>query len=151
MDLYLAALLIQLFATSQVLVDQVLPDPYHYRPLLGKRVMLEGLAWDYQKGWTGRILLASGREVFVSNASPKLVSNNSGRVINAIPQGCLVRAVGVLTFKIGPRRPSAPSFTPVAGITIAQPAYIPQHFSLEMESFEIIDSVNDSIPRLMPK
>ncbi|MFT3883144.1 MAG: hypothetical protein QM703_26270 [Gemmatales bacterium] len=148
MNLYLVTLVTQLF-TMQVIDGQSMPDPQIFRTLIGQRVVLEGLACDKQKGWSGRILIPYGHEVFVSNAAGKLTNNDTGLLVAAIPQGHLVRVVGVLTYRLKAR--PKPAFTPVAGITIAQPEYIPQHFSLEMESFEIIDRATMSVPRLQPK
>jgi len=147
MNLYLVTLVMQLL-TTQVLADQSLPDPHHYRELLGKRVVLEGIVWDNLKGWKGRVLTPSGQQVFIANGFTRPKQGSYGREYVFL-DGKLVRVVGVLSFKMG--KLPGPKFTPLAGITIAQPAYVPSYFSLELESYEIIGQAKLGKPELLPK
>lgn len=148
MTLYLAFVLLPLLVVTQTLHDKALPDPQHYRELLGKVVVLEGVAWESLPGWSGRVQMPAGEQVFIqksnSEKGPKPFFFRQGQY-----EGRLVRLVGVLTFSMG-RIPQG-KFTPVAGITIAQPAYLPHYFSIQLESIEVIDKVRLGRPVLLFK
>src|SRR5262245_36955276 len=47
--------------------DEGIVSDHIYGPLVGHRVILEGIAWDHGKGIAGRILLPSGDEVYITD------------------------------------------------------------------------------------
>ena len=111
--------------------------------LLGKRVELDALAWDRGKGISGRVVLPSGDSVYVIDP---FIRRANGNYELRIPQGKLVRLVGVLTFEqVQPPKPTATNVISQgyqAGFS---------YMALALESFTVIDRAEHEFPQLRPK
>jgi hypothetical protein len=130
--LYLAAL------TAHAAEKIEIPDEHRFGPLLGKRVTLDALVWHYTKGLSGRVVLPSGRSVYVRDSN---VRQPNGTLKQRLPQGKLVRLVGVLTFEHIPPSPPDEQGYPAGA----------SYFALALESFAPIEVAEEAFPQLISK
>jgi hypothetical protein len=115
-----------------------IPSEHIYGPLIGKRVTLDALVWPHTKGIAGRVVLPSGESVYVRAASERPPEAKSDP---RLPNGKLVRLVGVLTFEQVPAAPpGAQGYSHGAS-----------YFSLALESFSVIERAEREFPELSPK
>lgn len=115
---------------------QKIPHESIFEPLLGKRVTLDALAWHGNSKslyGEGRVVLPSGEFVCVRTKDKTPVAD--------LPQGKLVRSVGILTFE------HVPAMAP----RVAGPSRAFSWFVLELESFTVIERVERGFPELSPK
>ncbi len=118
---------------AQALPEGTVPHSHIYGDLIGNRVVLDGIAWDQAKGLTGRVVLPSGREVFIRQSN--------GTVVH-LPNGKLIRAIGILTYEHIPG-PHAPLAQGVPGGFWC--------FRLDLESFEIVESAEREFPEKLDR
>lgn len=156
----LIPLLTVMFSSGPLPADENIPDSHIFAPLLGKRVVLEGIAWDGRKGISGRILLASGVEIYITDpyqtardargkpikdlfptpfpdARPMLLE----RIEPRLPQGQLVQVIGTLRFKKIP---------PATGLVQGYSQGF-SYFALTMESFKVVERAGREFPEALPK
>ncbi len=127
---FLAILLCSAAVRTRAAEKQPIPSEHIYGPFIGKRVTLDALVWPHTKGVSGRVVLPSGESVYVHNASE-----------HRLPNGKLVRLVGVLTFEHVPAAPpGAQGYTQGAS-----------YFSLALETFSVIERAEREFPVLSPK
>jgi hypothetical protein len=112
-----------------------------YAPLMGKRVTLQALTWHYDKGIGGRVVLPSGESVYVRD--PWITKPDGTRELR-LPQGKLVSLVGVLTRQ---QTSSVSSTAPISQGYSEDFSYL----SIELESFTIIERVDQGSAKLTPK
>ncbi|RYD67126.1 MAG: hypothetical protein EOP84_30755 [Verrucomicrobiaceae bacterium] len=108
-----------------------MPDEQIFKPLLGKRVTLDGLAWENPDQWLGRVVLPSGHVIY---ATPAFEEGRTFFPLKPrLPRGHLVRLVGLFTLgedqSNPPQRPEGASY-----------------FALELESVTPIDRVERTYP-----
>jgi hypothetical protein len=145
MRLLIIALVLVTAGVSEAGDDEMIPNAHIYRPLLGKRVTLDGIPFDYRKGVQGRVLLPSGDEVFITDPYLPTAPDKLELLRHRLPQGQLVRVIGTLSLKKfvskGPL---------VKGITPQEPDSF-SWLALKMESFEVIERAETAYPKLIEK
>ena len=101
-----------------------------FKPLLGKRVSVEGLAWGAgAKGLGERIVLPSGISIYFTGSRYSKLHRN----------GKLVRVVGRLSVeRMAPAPPGAQGYP--------EPF---DYYALEVESVDVIDEVRHEFPQLI--
>lgn len=114
--------------TSFASAEESISDADHIlKPLVGKRIQVEGLAWGaFAKGLGERIVLPSGDKFYLTGKN----------YLRKHPNGSLVRLVGRLSIKtMEPAPPGAQGYTQRF-----------RYYSVEVESFELIDKALRTFP-----
>jgi hypothetical protein len=103
-----------------------------FRPLLGKKVTAEGLAWGSgSKGLGERVVLPSGISIYFTGTKYSRLHRN----------GRLVRVVGRISVEqMKPAPPNAQGYT--------EPF---DYYALNVESVDVIDVVTHEFPELLKK
>jgi len=97
------------------------------KPLVGKRVKLEGIAWGaFAKGLGKHIVLSSGDKIYLSGT----------KYLKKYPQGKLTCIIGILSIKkVEPASQYEQGYE--TGF---------YYYSLDVESFDIINTVTNEFP-----
>ncbi|MCK5707678.1 MAG: hypothetical protein KAI43_08495 [Candidatus Aureabacteria bacterium] len=118
-----------LFISTVCFADERISDVDHIiKPLVGKRIQIDGIAWGaFAKGLGERVVLSSGDKIYLSGKE----------YLKKHTEGKLVRIIGVLSIK------------KVKPVSKYEQGYTSSfiYYSLEVESFELIDVVENEFPK----
>lgn len=129
----LAIVLIQFSGLARAGEKQQIPDEHIFGPLLNKIVVLDGIAFDWQKGIQGRIVLPSRHEAYITDPWKQ---RDDGTHEPRLPQGKLVRVIGRLSYEhLGPPPKGAQGYP--GGFS---------YFAVEMQSFQVIERAEHAFP-----
>ena len=107
--------------------DSISKADHILKPMVGKRVQVDGIAWGaFAKGLGERIVLPSGEKLYLSGKD----------YLNKHPNGKLVRIIGKLTIRTQEAVPIHSQ-----GYTTAF-----QYYSIEVESFSLIKKAENAFP-----
>jgi hypothetical protein len=128
----LLCLAVTLFSDCPSAEESRLADDHIFKPLLGKRVVAEGLGWGAaSKGLGERVVLPSGVSIYFTGRRYSKLHRN----------GRLVRVVGTISVKrMAAAPPGAQGYTD--GF---------DYYALEVESIEVIEEVTHEFPQLVKK
>lgn len=106
-----------------------LADDHMFKPLLGKRVVIEGLGWGAgSKGLGERVVLPSGKRIYFTGSRYSKLHRN----------GRLVRVVGTISVKrMQPAPPGAQGYTKAF-----------DYFVIDVESIDVIEEITQEFPQL---
>jgi len=124
---YLLAIGVALSSAATLAAEPLLGSDNDLKPLLGKRIMAEGLAWgEGAKGLGERVVLPTGTPLYFTGAKYRERHRN----------GRTIRVAGVLTIK---KMSKAPPGAQGYGNDF-------NYYSLEVETIEVIDKVDLAFP-----
>ena len=129
---FLLCVAVTLFVVCLPVEGARLADDHIFKPLLGKRVVAEGLGWGAgSKGLGERVVLPSGISVYFTGPRYSKLHRN----------GRLIRVVGTISVKrMLPAPPGAQGYTDEF-----------DYYALDVESIEMIDEVRHESPQLLKK
>ena len=124
----LIVILILVFACTCFAGDSISEADHIIKPLVGKRVVVDGIAWGaFAKGLGERIVLLCGVKLYLTGKD----------YLAGHPEGKLIRITGKLTIKT-----QEPVSSPYEqGYTSRF-----QYYSIEVESFKVIDKAENAFP-----
>ncbi len=124
---YILAIGVAFFGAATLTAEPLLGSNNDLKPLLGKRIMAEGLAWgEGAKGLGERVVLPTGTPLYFTGSKYREQHRN----------GRTVRVAGVLTIK---KMIKAPRGAQGYGDDFS-------YYSLEIETIEVIDKVDMAFP-----
>lgn len=120
------------FAKDSISQESISSADHILKPLIGKRIQAEGIAWGaFAKGLGERVVLPSGDKLYLTGKE----------YLKKHPNGKLIRLVGSLSIKtMKPAPQGAQGYTQEF-----------QYYAIEVESFELIDKVENEFPEELRK